>query len=312
MSTPGPARDLPAPDVAPGAAVIGAGGFVGARLVRTLENAGVPVARFTRSVPFLRDGELAAPARTAPVLFYFATSVTPGSAERFPEMVDADQELFGRLLGALRRSGARPAVVLASSGTVYDPRLTPPYDEAAPTWAPGAYGAGKLRMERALLDHADAVRPLVVRLASMYGPGARTAPGFGVIPHWLMATAAGRPFELIGDPEVRRDFVYVDDVVDAMLRAYAALSTPADGDGQPPQILNIGSGIPTSLSELLREVAAVTGREPAVRRLDGRGFDRRALWLDVRQAADTLGWRPRTTLAAGLTRTWHAVREEAR
>jgi len=311
MSRAGSARDLPAPDTAPGAAVIGAGGFVGARLVAALEAAGVPTERFTRSRPFLRDGELAPGLRGAPILFYFATSVTPGSAESHPELVEADYELFDRLLGGLRRAGGDTAVVLASSGTVYDPRIEPPYDEAAPTWAPGAYGAGKLRMERALLDQAGRLRPLVIRLASMYGSGARTAPGFGVIPHWLRAAGAGRPVDLIGDPEVRRDFVYIDDVLDAMLRVHAAMSAPAGARGALPPILNIGSGAPTSLTELLREVSTVTGRELVVRRQDGRGFDRKALWLDVRRAADNLGWRPRTSLAEGLTQTWHAIGEEA-
>lgn len=310
MPTTGPESELSTSG--PGAAVIGAGGLVGARLVRALEAVGVPTARFTRSRPFLSEesGVLAAGLCRAPVIFYLATSVNPGIAERFPERVDADHELFTRMLRELQRAGLRPAVVLASSGTVYDPETAPPYDENAPTRDGSAYGAGKLRMESTLLAHADLVRPVVVRLASVYGPGGRTAPGFGVIPHWLTAVSAGRPVELIGDPEVQRDFVYLDDVVDALLRIHVTFLPTADGAPRLlPDVLNIGSGAATSLTQLLRLVSEVTGREPVIRRLDGRGFDRRALSLDVRRAAATIGWRPRTTLVQGLTQTWLAMRE---
>src|SRR4051812_42234447 len=122
MPTPGQASELSRSG--PGAAVIGAGGLVGARLVRALESVGVSTARYTRSRPFLRDedgevGVLAAALRRAPVIFYLATSVNPGVAERYPERVDADHELFTRMLRELKRSEVRPAVVLASSGTVY-------------------------------------------------------------------------------------------------------------------------------------------------------------------------------------------------
>jgi UDP-glucose 4-epimerase len=310
MPTRPPRRDGRPPTTDTGAAVIGAGGFVGSRLVSALAAGGVPTASFTRLRPFLDGDGLARQVREARVIFYLATSVNPGIAERYPDRVAADHDTFRELLERLRRDDSGPTVVFAGSGTVYDPQADPPYSEFAPTRAGSGYGEGKLRMERTLLSYVDAVRPVMLRLASMYGPGGRARPGFGVIPHWLGALARGEPVELIGDPRVCRDFVYVDDVVEAMLRIHSVVvSGDPDRADRLPTVLNLGSGVATSLADLLREVSAVTGIEPVVRRRAGRRFDRRALWLDVRLAAQTLGWRPRTSLAEGLAHAWQAIRE---
>ena len=102
----------------------------------------------------------------------------------------------------------------------------------------------------------------------------------------------------------------MDDVVEAILAATDAL---ADGRELPPTV-NVGAGRPTSLRDLLAELAGVVGEERIeVKEMVARSFDRRDTWLDVSLAERTLGWRPTTSLTSGLRSTWEfMVRDSAR
>lgn len=273
------------------AAVVGAGGFIGSHLVAALRDAGVHTAALTRS-----DPPTAALGRVA-TIFYLATSVRPATADA--ELADRDHEAFARLLDAVASAGRRPTLVLASSGgggTIYDPASPPPYREDSPVGPASAYGRAKLRLERELLSRADVVRPLVLRLANTYGPGQRPRGGLGVVAHWLRAAATGEPLVVFGDPGMSRDYVYVGDVVEAMLRVHGRDALPA--------VLNIGSGRAVTLERLLATVTGVVDGPLTVRYEPTRSSDLPASWLDVRAAARHLRWRARTDLADGIRRSW--------
>ncbi|MEU4763318.1 NAD-dependent epimerase/dehydratase family protein [Actinosynnema sp. NPDC023794] len=282
------------------AVVVGARGFLGSALVAGLERASAQVSKVTRREPAIVDDGLSPALRTAGVVFYVATSVTPGTAEKFPERADRDLADFSRLVTALGALGTNPTVVLAGTADCYDRAAEPPFTERTPLRPGTAYSRCKLEMEKALRA-APGVRPVVARLASLYGPGHRTDPGHGVIAHWLTAVAKGERLRQIGDDDISRDFVYVDDVVDALIRV-----SRHDG-GDLPFALNIGSGDPVSLGRLRREVEDVTGVRSTVDRSPSREFDRRTILLDVGLAEEVLGWRPSTTFTEGLRRTWKSV-----
>ncbi|HEX9335083.1 MAG TPA: NAD-dependent epimerase/dehydratase family protein, partial [Pseudonocardiaceae bacterium] len=224
-------------------------------------------------------------------------SVTPSSAERHPERVAAHLTSFRALLDIVAGTGA--TVVLASSGgTVYDEHLPPPYTENSSVAPSSAYGQAKLAMEHELLTRTD-IAGVVLRLANVYGPGQRLGTGQGVVAYWLDAAANGRPLVVYGDPEATRDYVYVDDVVTAMLRVHTA--------GPLPGVLNIGSGVPVTLSALLRTIEKTVADRPLdVRFEPGRRFDRRDVWLDAGLAGRALGWAAGIGLDDGIERTWLA------
>jgi UDP-glucose 4-epimerase len=263
------------------AVVIGAGGFIGSRLYRRLVATGIATADHV--MPGVRT------------VFFVAGSVTPYSADRCPERVAAHLASFRALVDEL--TGTQARVVLASSGgTVYDERVRPPYTERSPLAPNSTYGAAKLAMEREL--RTSATTGVVLRLANVYGPGQRLGTGQGVVAHWLDAAAHGRPLVVYGDPETTRDYVYVDDVVDAMVRTHLA--------GPLPEVLNIGSGSPVTLSALLRTVEKTVAGPLDVRFEPARGIDRRDVWLATDLAGATLGWAATTGLDDGVERTWHA------
>lgn len=286
-------------------AVIGAGGFLGRSLVAELARRGVPVAEFTRSVPFLTNGGALAPGvATAGTAYWLATTINPQIAEQQPEEVVADRALFAGFLTAVRRLRVPPTVVLLSSGgTVYDPETPPPYAEDAPTRPRSAYGRAKLELEGMLADTGlGAGRALALRVSNAYGPGQPVASGQGVVAHWLAAARRGEDIRLYGDPSTTRDYVYVADV--------AAALADVHGCANPlPAVLNAGSGIPTSLQRLAEIVLEVVDiPRLALDVAPSRSFDVPRTWLDVRRAQEVLGWRAATPLPVGVAATWAAMR----
>ncbi|MCO6008406.1 NAD-dependent epimerase/dehydratase family protein [Actinoallomurus purpureus] len=267
-----------------------------------LQGEGREAGAIVRGTPLVSAGGPHSEVRDAEIVYYLATSVNPAIAEDRPDLVAADQDAFEGLLDALADLRRPPLVVLTGSGgAVYDPSRPPPYDERTPTRPRSAYGKAKLALEKALLERAPAVPGLVLRLGNVYGPGQRTGTGQGVIAHWLESIADRRPLRVYGDTDVLRDYVYVDDVVDV-------LASIRRGETSEP-VVNIGSGEGVSLNELLRVVCSVVGERPAVEARPPRAFDRRDVTLDVRLAAE-LGWRPRTSLAAGIAFTWREMLAE--
>jgi len=306
ISTPG---THPAEQAINRAAVIGAAGFIGASLSGALADAHVDTACFTRSARVFNDrNELSYALRRAQVVYYLASSINPSLGEQHPEWGAADHQLFTRLLRQLAEQDEPSAVVLTSSGgTVYDQDAAPPYAESSPVRASGRYGQAKIALEEALEEYSGRAPSVILRLANVYGPGQVAGKGQGVLGYWMRAVLDGEPLPVIGDPECSRDYVYITDVVDCLALVDTALRTGAPLGGQPspgPVVLNVGSGVPTSLTELVAVVRGVVGRPLPVAYAEGRGMDRRHVWLDVARARETLGWRPSTSLAEGVARMW--------
>lgn len=273
-------------------AVLGAGGFIGAAVADRARDLGHQVAGFTRSHPYRRGGVPAPQLLEAETVFWLISSVRPSTA---PELAQADRVEFGRLLDALDAAGSTARVVVVSSGgTVYDPSGTPPFAEDHPTAPANPYGRAMLDVESELrgrvTDH------VVVRASNVYGPGQPARQGQGVIAHWLSSIRDDGPIRIFGDPQVRRDYVFIDDLVEALIWV---TDHPA-----PPRLVNIGSGRGTSLAELADLVVTTVGRPVPIDYQRGRAFDAPSTWLNVDRARRELDWAPRTELARGLDVTW--------
>lgn len=284
-------------------AVVGAGGFLGGSLMRTLSRSGVEALAFTSAAPAVRDTWHDPALDSCDVVFYLASRISPAIAQREPERAAQEVASFETFLDALRENPRRPVVVLvASGGTVYDQRCEPPYDEQSPVGPSNAYGKAKLAQEAVLAAASDRLAPVVLRVSNAYGPGQGTTAGYGVIGHWMQALLAGEPLRILGNGGSSRDYVHVDDVAMAM---YATLDrVDALRAAAGPTVLNIGAGESTSLDDLHKHLQTTVGRPVPVEREPARPFDRRDVWLDIRRAAEVLGWRPEIGLAEGLADTW--------
>lgn len=267
-------------------AVVGSRGFLGSAAAAELERRGAAVGRFTREHPF--KGE-------ATTIVWAVGHVTPADTSRAATAL-AD---LSALIDTVRRSPhAVKIVTLSSGGAVYGAPATAPFSEADEPRPSNDYGRIKLE-EEALLADAD-IPFTALRLANPYG-AAQAQPGarHGVVGAWMRAIRAGEPLTIYGDGSTRRDFVYIDDVTDAIASAVEREAAGA---------VNIGSGVGTSLAELLAAVSvAAAPREVEVRWEPARGIDAPDNWLDVRRAREHLGWAPATPLADGLARMWAAT-----
>jgi UDP-glucose 4-epimerase len=274
-----------------------------------LRRAGVDVAEFPRDVPLLDEtGQPTPRLRTARTILYLASNINPGIAETRPDLVGEDLDQFSTMLDALTADGRRRLVVVPSSGgTCYDPQVDPPYSETSPTAPVTAYGRARLQMERLLAERhqPDGLHGLALRIANVYGPGQRAGTGQGVIAHWLDSARAGRPLHVFGDVDTQRDYVYVGDVA----RAFCLADQAFAADRLNVEVLNIGTGVPTSLADIVEVIRYVVGRDVRVVSDPARSFDRHGTWLDVSRAGEVLGWSATTPLAEGIAQQWKALSE---
>lgn len=238
------------------------------------------------------DGRLSVRFAGAPAVVWAATMITPAVAQASPERVREERAAFEEFLRLLPE-GTR-LIVLSSGGTVYSGPDTP-YRESTVAVPANEYGAAKLDLER--LAHTAGDDAVVLRVSNAYGPGQAAKRGQGVIGHWMTALREGKPITIFGDGSAARDYVFVDDVVDAVLKAI-------DLDSARGGTFNIGSGVPTTLTDLVGSLQVATGAEVCVEYLPDRGFDVPATWLDVEKARIELGWTARVGTDAGLARTW--------
>jgi UDP-glucose 4-epimerase len=206
------------------------------------------------------------------------------------------------VLEACRRHAPEAKVVYASTRQVYGRPHYLPVDEAHPCEPVDVNGIHKHAAERyhLLYDQVHGVRSVVLRLTNTYGPGQLVKHARqGVVGWFLRRVVEGEPLEVMGDGKQLRDLNYVDDAVDAMLRAAA---TPRAWG----RVYNLGASPPISLRDLAALMVEIRGAGswrvvpfPEER----RRIDIGSVHVSYERARDELGWEPRVPLREGLART---------
>jgi UDP-glucose 4-epimerase len=163
--------------------------------------------------------------------------------------------------------------------------------------------AAKLAAELYLCAYAEmyGMSPISLALGSVYGPRQNPHGASGVVAIFGGALITGRPVTIYGDGTAARDYVYIDDAVDAFICA-----------GQlPPAVMgtyNIGTGEQTTVSEVYRLVAEAVGVSSPPRYAVARSGDVYAIALDPREAREELGWKPSINVVDGIQQTMHWLR----
>ena len=198
-------------------------------------------------------------------------------------------------------AGCRRLVFASSGGTVYgEPEPSAlPIDERHPAGVTNPYGVAKRSAEDYLASFADlhGLEPVSLRLGNVYGPRQDPHGEAGVVAIFCNRLLADEPVTVFGDGRQTRDYVFVEDVVDAFVAAGGHPDAPGAR-------LNIATGVETSVLELyaqLRDVAGFGG-EPAF--APPRPGELGRIALDCSAAGRVLGWRPAVDLRDGLGRTW--------
>ena len=199
------------------------------------------------------------------------------------------------LMEAMRDVGVR-RVVLASSGAVYGDLGEQPLAETATPNPRSPYAVSKLAAEYYVrtIGGLWSIETVGLRIFNAYGPGQHLPASHPpVVPYFLRQALRGGTLVVHGDGRQTRDYIYVDDVVSAMVAA----STAPNINGL---VINVGSGVETSVGDLVRQVLDVTGGNPEVvyNSKTSGGVSRMA--ADLTQAREKLNFRPSIKLSDGL------------
>ena len=305
--------------------VTGAAGFIGSTLVdRLLEeghqvtgvdnlSAGSPAAnlepahrhndpgRFTFVAADVRHPELSdiVAGANPDVVFHLAAQVDVRKSVDDPQH-DARNNVLGtiNLLEASRRARVPRIVYAASGGSRYGSPATLPTTEDTTADPLSPYAVSKVAGELYMRAYADmyGLAPICLALANVYGPRQDPNGEAGVVTIFGSAMMSGRPTTIYGDGSATRDYVYVDDVVNAFVCA-------ADAPVTTTGTFNIGTGVQTTVAELHQLVAAEVGVSRPPDYAEARTGEIHACVLDPIRAGELLGWKPDTDLTKGIKRT---------
>jgi nucleoside-diphosphate-sugar epimerase len=277
--------------------ITGATGFLGRALARALSAPGHAVTALSR-----RDGDVAEAATwgrlpAADHVFHLAgRSYVPDSWSDPPGFIHANVTGTAQALDYCRAVGAHlvfPSVALFGAPKRLPVREDDPLEPANP------YALSKLLAERLCAFYASTfdVAVTVIRLFNVFGPGQR---GEFLIPAILGHVLKGEEIR-VKTLDPRRDFVFLDDVVEALIR------TLDDPRGQ--RVINIGSGLSHSVQEVIAAVQAAAGTHlPVASEEEERPNEIPDVRADIARARDLLGWQPRTSFAEGIAKLVQAER----
>jgi UDP-glucose 4-epimerase len=239
------------------------------------------------------------------VLFHLAAQMDVRVSVREP-LEDARLNVLGTInvLEASRAAGVRKVVFTSSGGSIYGEPEQLPVSERVGVDPHSPYAASKVCGEIYLgtYRHLYGLQSTALALSNVYGPRQDPHGEAGVVAIFCDALLDGRQGKIFGDGTAVRDYVFVDDVVDAFVRA--------SGDAGNGRRFNIGTSVGTSVRELHTAIARAAGMpdEPAF--ADARLGELQAITLDVSSARHGIGWEPFTALDEGVARTLEWVRSQ--
>ena len=291
------------------AVVTGGAGFIGSNLVDALVARGddvLVVDNFATGKRAHLNGQAALLEHDirepftveADVIFHLAAQADVQTSMQRPEY-----DAAVNVVGTVNVLNASPAaqVIFASSGGAGYGECTEPANEDSPFLPLSPYGIAKKCGEEYLAGWNRIHRTIHVslRFANVYGPRQDAGLEGGVVAIFLERLARGEETVIFGDGGQSRDFVYVDDIVDALLATVERTGGP----------FNVGTGKDVTVAELHAACAAVAGVDANPRLEDARLGDVRRSVLDASRIERELGWRARVSLEDGLRRTWAWMQE---
>jgi UDP-glucose 4-epimerase len=294
--------------------VTGGAGFIGSHLVDGLlanghevavvddlstgRKANVAAAAVTRYVDLASEEAARFVASWKPArVFHLAAQVSLRDSVVDP-IRDARTNVLGSiaLLESLVKLPGSRLVFASTGGGIYGDTDRYPTPESCPVGPLSPYGCAKRAVEEYLgyYRKVRGLRSCSLRFANVYGPRQDPAGEAGVVAIFSGRAVAGRPLRINGDGSQTRDYVYVGDVAQACLLA---------ADREIEGIFNVGTGVETSVTDLAREIRRLASSQVPVEHGPAVAGDAARSCLDASRLESAAGWRPRTSLADGLSRT---------
>jgi UDP-glucose 4-epimerase len=294
--------------------LLGGGGFIGTNLCQRLVNIGADVIIVSPQViseealsgsTWIRatldeTDKYEATIRAGDYVFHMVSTTVPATSNANP-IADISNNVLPtlKLLEILHKKQIAKLVFLSSGGTVYGKNVPIPTPEGAPTEPMCSYGIHKLTIEKylslyKLLHGLDSV---VLRVANPFGPW-QVGGAQGVVATIIRKSLRGETIVVWGDGSVVRDYIFVSDVIEAILRA-AVLD-----NAEAPRLYNVGSGEGRSIQQILDSVQAIHRESLNVIFEAGRAMDVPVSILDIGQAEQYLNWKPQVEWGKSVAETY--------
>ena len=222
--------------------------------------------------------------------------VVPESVEQ--PVAYAENNVVGtvKLLEAMRTARVEK-IIFSSSATVYGESNQLPLTEKTPLgWANNPYGASKVAMEQFIgTYHTNwGFDTTILRYFNPYGPNENHEPETHAIPNFIRATLKKEPIPLHWKGEQTRDFIYVEDLANAHIRALELSGL---------HVFNVGSGQGTKVADIVKKIFELVGYEVPINDLGPRPGDASATYASADLIKEKLGWQAETSLEEGLRKT---------
>lgn len=289
--------------------VTGGGGFIGSNLVPSLLNEGHHVTVISKSQKELLfsdvnlttvNGQFEDPKILDQYLpgvdwvIHLAYSTVPENSMKDP-VFDIQSNLVSALILIQKMSEHKinRLAFVSSGGVVYGNDYSNPISEDAFLKPVSSYGISKMMIEKniQLLAEKYSIEFCIFRIANAFGNGQHSRKNQGVINIWLKNIQSKLPISLIGDGEIVRDYIHVNDIIKAF-----RLMLEKNVTG----VFNLGTAVGTNLNELINKMEMVTGNKAIIIKLEDRKYDVQYNVLSFDKFHNSTGWSPEIDVQKGL------------
>ena len=296
--------------------ILGGAGFIGSNLTKRLVSLGHTVKVYSRSsrsisnlLPIMDDIDLVYgdlmdhvtlknALENVETVIHLISTTFPGTTLN-SGVYDINSNLVPtvKLLEMCTSCNVKNLIYASSGGTVYGEPQTIPVSEDHPLNPLSIYGQSKKAIE-GYLEFFSRVNDLniqILRISNPFGPFQNPFAAQGVIAVAMGCVLFNRPFKVFGDGSTVRDYIYIDDVIDAFLAA---------ANNNSSNVCNISFGHGTSVTEILECIEKYSSKKIKKIYIDARQGDVKVNILSNNKASETYGWSPKIDFSTGISKTW--------
>ena len=275
-------------------AIVGSDGFIGKKLSFYLESQNYYVKKFNSKNPIFFNSEFKKQIFGVQHIIWCAARVNPITAQLREDLVELELnewKIFLKSCGSYLQSN-QSIIFLSSGGCIYTAgsKFFSEEDEA---FGANQYGRLKIAMENELIK--SGLPNSILRVANVYGPNQPYGRGQGVIAEWIHSIQNGKEIRVYGELDSFRDYLFIEDLCFAIQLVIENVSLE--------NIFNVGTGVATTLQDILDVLVNLGGDKMEIIRMKGRQIDRSGYYLNISRIKNVFGWIPKYSLNSGILKT---------